>query len=59
MHAGTALQEFRVIAQRKIPAGEERHQVDLGADAEPAGYRAEKWRNVSSAACEDRDADHR
>jgi len=29
-----------------------------GADAEPAGYGAEKWRKSASAAYEDRDADH-
>src|SRR6516225_3619113 len=50
--------EFRVIAQPEIAAGEERHQVDLGADAEPAGYGAEKWRKSASATYQDRDAGH-
>jgi hypothetical protein len=46
--------ESRVIAQPEIAAGEEGHQVDLGADAEPAGYGAEKWRKSASAAYQDR-----
>src|SRR6516165_737932 len=36
--------ELGVIAQPEIAAGEERHQIDLGTDAEPAGYCTEKWR---------------
>src|SRR6516164_23543 len=51
--------EFRIVSQPKIAAGEERHQVDLGADAEPTGYRAEKWRKPTGAAYQDADADHR
>src|SRR6516162_10483634 len=42
--------EFCVITQPEIAAGEERHQVDLGADAEPAGDSAKKRRKPCGTA---------
>jgi len=51
--------EFCVITQPEIAVGEERHQVDLGANAEPADDSAEKRRKPCGTARQDADADHR